>query len=68
MDKALENCLRKLPRTQRKLILARYQPGASVQDLAAEFSQTPNALSIGLLRIRSNLKACIEQQLSSPQT
>lgn len=67
MDKALENCLRKLPRTQRKLILARYQPGASVQDLAAEFSQTPNALSIGLLRIRSSLKACIEQQLSSSQ-
>jgi RNA polymerase sigma-70 factor (ECF subfamily) len=64
MEKALEHCLRKLPRTERKLILARYESGASVQQLAAEFSQTPNALSLGLFRLRNSLKGCIEQQLS----
>ncbi|MFD2255111.1 sigma-70 family RNA polymerase sigma factor [Luteolibacter algae] len=68
MEKALEHCLGKLSAPQRKLILARYQPGASVQEMAADFSQTPNALSLGLLRIRNALKSCIEQQLNLSST
>lgn len=63
LSSALEICLAKLPEKQRGLILARYQPGSSVQALAEEFSQTPNAVSLGLFRIRETLRACIARQL-----
>jgi RNA polymerase sigma-70 factor (ECF subfamily) len=66
METALEACLRELPERQRHLILARYQPGASVQDLAAEHRQTPTALSLALLRIRKALEGCIERKLAAP--
>ncbi len=65
MERALEHCLAKLPRTQRDLILARYQPGATVSGLASSLSQTPNAVSLGILRIRTALRSCIEKQISA---
>ena len=65
IEKALEHCLSKLRADQRELIMARYQPGASVADLASSLSQTPNAISLGLLRIRASLRTCIEKQLSA---
>lgn len=63
MQEALESCLNQLPHQQRELILARYEPGASVQELAKERSKTPGALSILLLRIRKVLEDCIERKL-----
>lgn len=65
LDAALEQCLGELPERQRRLILARYAPGASVQDLAAERRQTPTAVSLALMRIRKALETCIERKLAT---
>jgi RNA polymerase sigma-70 factor, ECF subfamily len=64
LENALEGCLNKLPAKHRELILARYQPGASVQELATARSKSPGALSVLLLRIRKLLEDCIDQQLN----
>jgi RNA polymerase sigma-70 factor (ECF subfamily) len=66
LDRALEKCLQELPERQRELILARYAPGSSVQDLAAARKQTPTALSLALMRIRKALETCIERKLATP--
>jgi RNA polymerase sigma-70 factor (ECF subfamily) len=66
LEQALEKCLQELPQRQRDLILARYAPGSSVQDLAAERRQTPTALSLALMRIRKALETCIERKLATP--
>jgi RNA polymerase sigma-70 factor, ECF subfamily len=65
LEIALENCLGELSESNRRLILARYAPGASVQDLAAERKQTPTALSLALMRIRKALETCIERKLAT---
>ena len=65
LEHALERCLQELPEKQRQLILARYAPGSSVQDLAAERRQTPTALSLALMRIRKALETCVERKLAS---
>ena len=65
ISRALENCLGELSESNRRLILARYAPGASVQDLAAERKQTPTALSLALMRIRKALETCIERKLAT---
>lgn len=62
LSEALEHCLSELPDRQRQLILDRYQPGASVQDLAAARAKTPTALSLSLLRIRKALELCIDRK------
>jgi RNA polymerase sigma-70 factor (ECF subfamily) len=66
LEQALEKCLQELPERQRQLILARYAPGSSVQDLAAARKQTPTALSLSLMRIRRALETCIERKLTTP--
>ena len=66
LDQALEKCLQELPERQRHLILERYAPGSSVQDLAARRKQTPTALSLALMRIRKALETCIERKLATP--
>jgi RNA polymerase sigma-70 factor (ECF subfamily) len=66
LEQALERCLGELSEKQRQLILARYAPGASVQDLAAERNQSPTALSLSLMRIRKALESCVERKLATP--
>jgi RNA polymerase sigma-70 factor, ECF subfamily len=66
LEQALEKCLQELPQRQRELILARYAPGSSVQELAAGRGQTPTALSLALMRIRKALETCIERKLATP--
>jgi RNA polymerase sigma-70 factor, ECF subfamily len=65
LEAALEKCLGELSESNRSLILARYEPRASVQDLAAERKQTPTALSLTLMRIRKALETCIERKLAT---
>ncbi len=61
---ALHACLAKLPDDQRRLIAARYEPGGSVNALAAARGTTPKALSELLRRIRRALLLCMERSLS----
>jgi RNA polymerase sigma-70 factor (ECF subfamily) len=61
---ALAHCLEKLDAPQRQLIARRYEPEASVNDLAAERGVSPKALSATLRRIREALLACIERTIA----
>jgi RNA polymerase sigma-70 factor, ECF subfamily len=61
---ALESCLGKLSETDRSLIRRRYQPGTSVQELAAEIGRTANSLSKTLGRIRRALLECVDRTLA----
>ncbi len=67
-NQALRRCLLKLPEHHRKLVEARYQPGASVQGLAAEQERSVGSVSQTLYRIRHNLMTCIEKSLASEQS
>jgi RNA polymerase sigma-70 factor (ECF subfamily) len=61
---ALTTCLKKLSDAQRRLISQRYEPGASVNSLAAARGTSPKALSEMLRRIRHALSECIERTLA----
>lgn len=60
---ALQRCLGKLAEADKTLIRKRYQPGASVQQIAAELGRSANALSKSLGRIRRALVECVERAL-----
>lgn len=61
---ALELCLEKLNDSDRKLVRNRYEPNASVKDIAQQLDTTANLVSKSLYRIRKALLACIERRLS----
>jgi RNA polymerase sigma-70 factor (ECF subfamily) len=61
---ALENCLSKLSELDRLLIRRRYQPGTTVQQLAADLGRSANSLSKSLGRIRRTLLECIDRTLA----
>jgi RNA polymerase sigma-70 factor (ECF subfamily) len=62
--RALAECVQKLPDPQRELISRRYQPGASVNEMARQRGRTAKALSESLRRIRNALLECIERTLA----
>jgi RNA polymerase sigma-70 factor (ECF subfamily) len=62
LEQGLRDCLERMPGKQRELIIARYQPGASVESLALASKLSPNALSQALFRIRRALADCLERQ------
>jgi RNA polymerase sigma-70 factor (ECF subfamily) len=61
---ALEKCLGKLSEGDRLLIRRRYQPNATVQQLAADVGRTANSVSKSLGRIRRVLLECIDRTLA----
>jgi RNA polymerase sigma-70 factor (ECF subfamily) len=60
---ALENCIKKLSETDRSLIRKRYQPGASVNQIARDIGRSANSISKSLGRIRRALLVCVERAL-----
>ena len=62
--RALAECLAKLPADRRRLALRRYEPGASVNALAAELGRSPKAVSEALRRTRAALLDCVERALA----
>ncbi|MEZ6067138.1 MAG: sigma-70 family RNA polymerase sigma factor [Planctomycetaceae bacterium] len=62
--RVLAECLKKLANEHRRLITRRYEPGGSVNELAAEQGKAPKAVSEMLRRIRSSLLDCIERTLA----
>jgi RNA polymerase sigma-70 factor (ECF subfamily) len=68
LDHALRDCLEQLPTDKRELILDRYQPESSVNEMAAARELSPGALSGQLHRIRQILEFCIEGKLSQSQS
>jgi RNA polymerase sigma-70 factor, ECF subfamily len=61
---ALHDCLAKLPDVQRELVCKRYEPGGSVNGIAADNGDSPNSVSASLYRIRKLLLACIRENLA----
>lgn len=64
-EAALAVCLKKLPESQRGLILRRYQPQMAVNTLASEMGKSAKAVSESLRRIRETLRQCIERTLAT---
>jgi RNA polymerase sigma-70 factor (ECF subfamily) len=64
-QQALRGCLADLPGEQRDLILRRYAPGSSVQQMAAELKRTVGVISQTLYRIRVALLQCIQGKLAA---
>lgn len=62
--RALNECLQKLPDEHRTLVMRRYEPGGSVNDMAAEQGRSPKAVSEMLRRIRAALLECIQRTLA----
>lgn len=62
--RALRGCLKKLSDEHRRLITRRYEPGGSVNELAAEQGKAPKAVSEMLRRIRASLLDCVERTLA----
>jgi RNA polymerase sigma-70 factor (ECF subfamily) len=61
---ALAHCLQKLPEKHRRLVAARYEPGASVNAMAATMGKQPKAVSETLRRVRRTLLDCIKRSLT----
>lgn len=61
---ALAYCLDRLTERNRSLIRRRYQPNASVGELAAEIGRSANSLSKLLGKIRRLLLECVERRLT----
>jgi RNA polymerase sigma-70 factor (ECF subfamily) len=62
---ALRGCLEGLSAEQRLLLARRYEPGASVNDLARAGGRSPKALSEALRRIRQALLDCVRRKLAA---
>lgn len=65
---ALEKCLAKLPMDHRRLITLRYFEDQDIPDLSKRIGSTVGAVYRSLSRIRINLLACIEEELSQTET
>lgn len=65
-QKALDECLKKLPDADRTLVDRRYADAEStLQELAEEMGQTANVLYKALGRIRRQLLECINSKMAS---
>jgi RNA polymerase sigma-70 factor (ECF subfamily) len=62
---ALKNCLAKLSTTEQDLIRSHYQSGLPLAELSGRLGRTRAAIKQALLRIRRNLRTCIERQLGA---
>jgi RNA polymerase sigma-70 factor, ECF subfamily len=61
---ALGHCLNELRPEIRTLLARRYEPGASVNNMAQDFNRSPKAISEMLRRARIILMECIERRLA----
>jgi RNA polymerase sigma-70 factor, ECF subfamily len=57
----LDDCIAKLPARHRTVLLRRYNHGKSLEVIASETGQRPNALAVLLHRVRLALAKCVEQ-------
>jgi RNA polymerase sigma-70 factor, ECF subfamily len=57
----LEACLEKLPTEQRSLLLAAYEPGARIQDIAERSRRTVGGFYQWLHRVRLQLLECVRR-------
>ena len=61
--RALDSCLQKLSRENRRLVLIPYQRSGSLSELAQRTNRSVNSLYKLLGRLREKLRLCVEQEL-----
>ena len=61
---ALDSCLQKLPPSQRDLILAAYEKGTRMDELAARRGETAMSLYKKLQRLRQALLECVRRTIA----
>lgn len=66
--KALRDCVEQLPDKCRTMIARRYADEWTSQYLADQFEMTAGAVRLSLMRIRRQLKTCIEKRIASATT
>ncbi|MFI4874717.1 MAG: sigma factor-like helix-turn-helix DNA-binding protein, partial [Blastopirellula sp. JB062] len=64
----LRDCVEQLPPKSRQIISCRYADGWKAPDLAAHFDMTSAAVRQALVRIRDQLKTCIERRAAELET
>jgi RNA polymerase sigma-70 factor, ECF subfamily len=64
----LRQCMKKLTAQQRELLDRRYEPGATVNNIAASRGEAPDTTSALLYRIRKKLLACIQEHVERDRT
>lgn len=64
----LEHCLGQLPAASKKLLMAAYEPGASIDEFARSVGKSANALYQRLWRLRQILRKCVDDALSKDAT
>lgn len=60
----LQSCLAKLPEASRRLVLAAYEPGSSIDRVAERMGRKANTLYQQLWRLRRVLEDCVENAIS----
>jgi RNA polymerase sigma-70 factor (ECF subfamily) len=65
-DRALNDCLAKLPAEHREVVQLRYQEALSLDAMAARLGRTVAALYRQLSRVRHALHECVTKTLSRP--
>ena len=63
--RALRDCLECLPEKSRQLISGRYLDEWNASILADKFDMSATAIRLALMRIRRQLKTCIEERLAA---
>lgn len=66
-ERALEQCLKKLPQAQRTLIETVYVGGARIDEMARAAGRTPMALYKVLHRVRMALADCVRMTLEAEE-
>lgn len=61
--RTLRDCLEQLPEKSRRLVAGRYADEWNASFLADQFQMTANAVRLALMRIRGQLKTCIEKRV-----
>ena len=61
----LSQCINKLPEKSKNLIMGRYEDEHNATTLAQKFQMTATAVRLALMRIRKQLRGCVEQQVAN---
>lgn len=65
LDDALSHCLQKLSPEDHQLVTMHYEKHGGLKEYASEIGTSIGRLKHALIRIRSNLKICIERQVEA---
>lgn len=66
-QRALDECLARLPKQQHKLLHSRYHEQCSIEQLSSDTQKSPTALYAVLSRLRQILRECVDRNLTQEE-